>query len=178
MELNKDYALIISTNAGLWRYLIGDTVRFTDLNPFRIKVSGRTQSFINLAGEELVVANAEEAIGRTAKLSGAIVKEYTAAPIYPREGQLAGHQWLIEFSQAPRDLVEFSNNLDKILKELNSDYEAKRYKDLNLSRPLITLARSGLFHDWLNSKNKLGAQNKVPRLSNNRQTIEEILKLN
>lgn len=178
VELNKNYALVISTNAGLWRYLIGDTVKFTCLDPFRIIISGRTKSFINICGEELMVDNAETALSRACASSGAILKEYTAAPVYMAKDTQARHQWLLEFSQPPKDLEAFALRFDEELKKLNSDYESKRYKDFNLNRPEIILARPDLFYDWLKTKGRLGGQSKVPRMTNDRQLIEELLLLN
>lgn len=177
VELDRNYALVISTSGGLWRYLIGDTVKFTSLSPYRIIISGRTKHFINVFGEELMIDNADQAIALASERTGALVKEYTAGPIFMEKNQKGGHEWLIEFERAPDDLNYFIETLDSALKSLNSDYEAKRYKDITLDRPKVVVARSGLFHDWLASKNKLGGQNKVPRLSNDRKYLEEILKL-
>lgn len=177
VEVGKTYALAISTNGGLWRYLIGDTVKVTSLQPFRIKVAGRTKHFINVFGEELMVANADEALKRASENSGAIISEYTAAPIFMEGRSRGGHEWLIEFKKKPEDLDKFILELDNSLKNLNSDYEAKRYNDLILARPKIVIAREGLFYDWLKSKGKLGGQNKVPRLSNSRDYLEELLKM-
>jgi len=178
VELNKNYALVISTNAGLWRYLIGDTIKFTDLKPFRIVVSGRTKNFINSCGEELMVDNADTALSRASVLSGAVIKEYTAAPVYMSSAKQAHHQWLIEFEKMPDDLNSFAQALDAELQKLNSDYEAKRYKDFNLSPPEIIMARPGLFYDWLKSRGRLGGQSKIPRLVNGRELMEELLTLN
>jgi len=176
VELNKNYALIISTNAGLWRYLIGDTIRFTSLKPFRIVVSGRTKSFINACGEELVVENADQAISAAALATQAEVKEYTAAPLFSEQGQAAAsHQWLIEFSKAPQDLNVFKLALDRELKLRNSDYEAKRHKDLNLGSPILIEAKPELFYNWLKDKRRISGQAKIPRLSNNREIIDELL---
>lgn len=177
VEINKIYALVISTNGGLWRYLIGDTVKITSLKPFRIKVAGRTKHFINVFGEELMVANADEALHIASEKTGAIISEYTACPIFMEERERGGHEWLIEFSKKPIDLEMFIKELDQALKNLNSDYEAKRYHDMVLSLPKIIIARDNLFHDWLKSKNKLGGQNKIPRLSNSRDFLEELLSL-
>lgn len=175
VELDKNYALIISTNAGLWRYLIGDTIRFTSLNPFRIIISGRTKSFINACGEELVVENADQAISAAALASRAQVKEYTVAPLFSQDQATAAHQWLIEFSQPPQDLKVFKSALDKELKLRNSDYEAKRYKDLNLGPPIFIEAKHDLFYNWLKDKRRISSQAKIPRLSNNREIMEELL---
>ena len=177
VELNKTYAIVISTNAGLWRYLIGDTIKFTALDPFRIKIVGRTKSFLNAFGEELVIENAENALAFACKKTSAIVKEYTAAPLYIDEGNSGAHQWLIEFEKAPYDLNIFTKELDVFLQEINSDYQAKRTNELILQRPKIESLKRGTFYKWLEQKGKLGGQNKVPRLSNNREIAEEILEL-
>jgi hypothetical protein len=176
VELNRNYALIISTSAGLWRYIIGDTIKFTSLKPCRFIISGRTKHFINVFGEELMIDNADAAITLASERTGSLVKEYSAAPIFMSEKQQGGHEWLIEFAKEPADITHFTKLLDESLKNLNSDYEAKRYKNITLSEPKIIVARENLFHDWLASKNKLGGQHKVPRLSNNRVYIEEMLK--
>lgn len=178
VELDKNYALLISTNAGLWRYLIGDTVKFTSLEPFRIVVSGRTKNFINVCGEELMVDNADMALSRACGACRAVLKDYTAAPVYMEEGKQARHQWLLEFNQAPENLDSFVNIFDEELKKLNSDYEAKRYKDFNLALPEIIIARPGLFYDWLKSRGRLGGQSKVPRLVNGRELMDELIQLN
>ena len=177
VELNKTYAIVISTNAGLWRYLIGDTIKFTALDPFRIKIIGRTKSFLNAFGEELVIENAENALAFACKKTSAIVKEYTAAPLYIDEGNSGAHQWLIEFEKAPYDLNIFTKELDVFLQEINSDYQGKRTNELILKRPKIESLKRGTFYKWLEQKGKLGGQNKVPRLSNNREIAEEILEL-
>lgn len=176
VELNKNYALVISTSGGLWRYLIGDTVKFTSLSPYRFVISGRTKHYINVFGEELMVDNTDKALALACERTGAKVLEYSVAPIFMTEGQKGGHEWLIEFKEQPVDLNHFQEALDEALKSINSDYEAKRYKDITLSAPKIVLARPNLFHDWLASKNKLGGQNKVPRLFNDRCYLEEMLK--
>ncbi len=177
VETGKNYAMIISTNAGLWRYNIGDTVRFTSTNPYRIKISGRTKHFINAFGEELVIENAEEAITKACDHTNAIIENFTAGPIYLEKNKRGGHEWIIEFVKAPKSLKEFSAVLDQNLKKLNSDYEAKRQKNLALVEPVIHSAPRGTFYKWMKFNNKLGGQNKVPRLSNNRSHIESILKL-
>lgn len=177
VELNKNYALVISTNGGLWRYLIGDTVIFTSLNPPKIKISGRTKHFINAFGEELMVGNADKGLEEACLKTGAEIREYSAAPIFMEQKTKGRHQWLIEFSKAPDDLNKFAEILDTALKSLNSDYEAKRYKDISLGFPELIAVREGLFYDWLKNKNKLGGQNKVPRLANNREYVDELLKL-
>lgn len=178
VETGKNYAVVISTSSGLWRYMIGDTVRFTSTNPYKFLITGRTKFFINAFGEELIVDNAEVGLAEACKQTGAEVLEYTAAPVFMDTEGKCRHQWLIEFSRMPNDLVAFSQILDKTLQQVNSDYEAKRYKDITLQTLEIVVARQGLFHDWLASKGKLGGQHKVPRLSNNRNNIEEMLALN
>ena len=178
VELNRNYAIIISTSGGLWRYIIGDTIKFTQLNPYRFIISGRTKSFINVFGEELMVDNANRALASTCSITGAAVQEYSAAPVFTEENIKGGHEWLIEFSQEPNNLEDFARILDEELQKVNSDYETKRYKDITLARLKLVKARSGLFCDWLASKNKLGGQNKVPRLVNDRSLIEEMLKFN
>lgn len=178
VETGKNYALVISTNGGLWRYLLGDTIQFTSLNPFRVKVSGRLKHYINAFGEEVIVDNTDFAVAAACKITGAVVNEYTAAPIYFSDSSNGGHEWLIEFEKEPADMAVFSDELDKALKEVNSDYEAKRYKDIALRKPLLHVIRKGVFTEWLRKKGKLGGQHKVPRLSNDRTLIEEILKLN
>ncbi len=178
VELNKDYALVISTNAGLWRYLIGDTIRFTSRYPFKFIISGRTRHFINAFGEEVIINNAERALEQACKATGAVIREYTAAPLYMSKESKGAHQWLIEFEQRPADVSRFMEVLDATLQEVNSDYEAKRHRNVTLDVPKLVVARSGLFYDWMKSRNKLGGQNKVPRLANNRDYIEGLLKLN
>jgi hypothetical protein len=175
VELTKNYALLISTNAGLWRYKIGDTVRFTSLSPFRIKITGRTKHFINAFGEELVIENAESAMTKACKQTGATINNFTAAPVFFSEKNKAAHEWVIEFVTPPNDLEEFVTILDNTLREINSDYDAKRYKDLALQRPIVHTAAEGTFYNWLKKKGRVGAQIKVPRLSNNRDYIDEIL---
>lgn len=171
----KNYAMVISTNAGLWRYLIGDTITFTETHPFRIKITGRTKHFINAFGEELVVDNAERAIAIASDATGAIVSDYTAAPIYFEGSSRGGHEWLLEFQQVPDDFQRFSEKLDAALRSLNSDYDAKREGDLALTFPKMHLLPDGTFHAWLKKKGKLGGQHKVPRLANHREYLEEIL---
>lgn len=178
VETGKNYAVVISTSSGLWRYMIGDTVRFTSTNPYKFLITGRTKFFINAFGEELIVDNAEVGLAEACKQTGAEVLEYTAAPVFMDTEGKCRHQWLIEFSRMPNDLAAFSKILDKTLQQVNSDYEAKRYKDITLQTLEIVVARQGLFHDWLASKGKLGGQHKVPRLSNNRNNIDEMLALN
>jgi hypothetical protein len=178
VELNKNYALIISTSSGLWRYMIGDTIKFTSLKPYRIIVSGRVKSFINAFGEELIVDNAEKALREVNIKYNTEVKEYTVAPVFMSEQNTGRHQWLIEFNKAPKDLGTYIKDLDLELKKLNSDYEAKRYNDMTLSMPELIVARENLFYDWLKANKRLGGQYKVPRLKNDRQVIEDILRFN
>lgn len=178
VEIGRHYAPVISTNAGLWRYLLGDTIEFTTLRPFRVKVSGRLKHFINAFGEELIVDNTDRALAEACQQTGAIVNDYTAAPVYFNEKMKGAHQWLIEFEKAPSDLAVFTTVLDKALQQVNSDYEAKRYRDLALQLPQIQLLAQGTFSRWLRQKGKLGGQHKVPRLSNDRKLVEEILQWN
>ncbi len=178
VEAGRNYALVISTSSGLWRYMIGDTVRFTSTNPYKFIITGRTKFFINAFGEELIADNAEKGLAAACAATGAEVLEYTAAPIFMNAEGKCRHQWVIEFAREPKDLGEFATLLDNTLQEVNSDYEAKRYKDITLQALEIVPARKGLFHDWLKSKGKLGGQHKVPRLSNTREHIDEILALN
>ena len=178
VETGKNYAMVISTSCGLWRYEIGDTVQFTSTNPYKFIISGRTKHFINAFGEELIVDNAEQGLAYACEQTGAEVLEYTAAPVFMDEKAKCRHQWLIEFSKRPADLQQFASLLDKRLQEINSDYEAKRYKDITLQHLEIIEARPNLFNDWLKLRGKLGGQHKVPRLSNSRDTIEQLLKLN
>ncbi len=178
VETGKNYAIVISTTCGLWRYQIGDTVRFTQTNPYKFVISGRTKSFINAFGEELIVDNAEKGLLEACRQTGAVVSEYTAAPVFMNADGKCRHQWVVEFATPPASTEEFARLLDEALQRINSDYEAKRHKDITLQRLEIVTARPGLFNDWLKSRGKLGGQHKVPRLSNNRTIIEEILKLN
>ncbi len=177
VELNKNYALVISTNSGLWRYLIGDTIKFTCLKPYRIKITGRTRHFINVFGEELVVENAEDALNVACRETDAQIADYTVAPVFMNGEKSGGHEWLIEFRKPPGNLDRFTEVLDNSLKQLNSDYEAKRYHDMTICMPKVHTARTGLFYEWLKSKNKLGGQHKVPRLSNQREYLEELMQL-
>ena len=178
VKLNVNYAMVITTNSGLWRYKIGDTIKFTCLNPFRIMVTWRTKHFINVFGEELVVENAEKALSMTCELTKCEISNYTVGPIFMGSKTKGSHEWLIEFEKKPDDLNKFMEILDLNLQRLNSDYEAKRYKSSTLEIPKIQVARKNLFYDWLASKNKLGGQNKIPRLSNSREYIDELIKLN
>lgn len=175
VEVGKNYALIISTNAGLWRYMIGDTIAFTETYPFRFKITGRTKSFINVFGEEVIVNNSDQAIATACDRTGAMISDYTAGPIFMTETRQGGHEWLVEFEHEPSDLETFKIELDKALKSINSDYEAKRVGNLNLDMPVLHSLPKGSFYNWLKSKNKLGGQHKVPRLNNNRTHIDEIL---
>jgi hypothetical protein len=175
VEIGQNYALVISTNGGLWRYLLGDTVQFTTLRPFRIIVSGRLKHFINAFGEEVIVDNTDKAVSAACEKTGAIVNDYTAAPLYFSEESNGAHEWLIEFEKEPVSMDEFTATLDKALQSINSDYEAKRYKDIALRAPVVHKVQKGLFNTWLKSKGKLGGQHKVPRLSNERVLIEEML---
>ena len=177
VELGVNYAMVISTNAGLWRYMIGDTVVFTSRYPFRIRISGRTRNFINTFGEELIIDNAEKAMAIACDRSRAVVSEYTAAPVYLSGTEKGAHEWLIEFATPPADLSFFAAALDTALKSLNSDYEAKRHHNLLLDEPRIRPVPPRTFYNWLKSKGKLGGQHKVPRLANDRKYIDEILGL-
>ena len=178
VETGKNYAILISTSSGLWRYMIGDTVRFTSTNPYKFIITGRTKFFINAFGEELIVDNAEVGLAEACRQTGAQVLEYTAAPVFMDEEGKCRHQWLVEFAKEPEDIALFARILDETLQHVNSDYEAKRYKDITLQSLELVVARKGLFHDWLASKGKLGGQHKVPRLSNNRVYIEEMMAFN
>jgi hypothetical protein len=175
VETGKNYAPVISTNGGLWRYLLGDTIQFTGLRPFRIKVSGRLKHFMNAFGEEVIVDNADKAIAIASEKTGAIVNDYTAAPVYFSDTANGAHEWLIEFDKEPGSLEIFTKELDEALKTINSDYEAKRYKSIALSMPVVHSLKKGTFEEWLRSKGKLGGQHKVPRLSNERMLVEEML---
>jgi len=177
VELDTVYALIISTNGGLWRYLIGDTISFTSLSPYRIRIAGRTKHFINAFGEELMMDNAEQAITFACEQTGATIENYTAAPIYFEGKNNGGHEWLIEFEKAPDEKARFDRLLDQRLAEVNSDYAAKRQGDIALGFPIIRTMPAGTFYAWMKQRGKLGGQHKVPRLSNNRRYVEEILGL-
>lgn len=178
VEIGKNYAVVISTNGGLWRYLIGDTVRFTSLDPFRIKISGRTKHYINAFGEELMIDNVETALDKACEKTGATISDYTGAPVYMQQGESGAHEWVFEFEKTPQNLDDFIDTFDNTLKSLNSDYEAKRYNDMTLKRPIVHVAKPQLFYRWMESRGKLGGQNKVPRLSNDREYIEPLLNLN
>lgn len=175
VELGKNYALIISTNGGLWRYLLGDTVQFTSVYPFKVKVSGRLKHYINAFGEEVIVDNSDKAISVACEKTNAVVNDYTAAPVYFGDNNNGAHEWLIEFEKDPGDISAFTRELDNALQHINSDYEAKRYKDIALAQPIVHVLKKGIFANWLKSKGKLGGQHKVPRLSNERKYLEEIL---
>jgi hypothetical protein len=177
VKLNQNYAIVISTNAGLWRYMIGDTVKFTSLKPYRIKITGRTKHFINAFGEELIIENAEEALKKACLDTNSELTDYTVAPIFMNGNKSGSHEWMIEFKTSPKSLNQFTTILDDTLKSLNSDYEAKRYKDMTLSIPKIHQAENGLFYKWLKQNQKLGGQHKVPRMSNGRTFMEELLEL-
>ena len=178
VELNKNYAMLISTSCGLWRYMIGDTVMFTSRDPYKFVITGRTKYFINAFGEELIQDNAENGLLEACRETGAEVKEYTAAPVFMDQNAKCRHQWVIEFAKLPDSIEHFADVLDKSLQQINSDYEAKRFHDITLQHLEVVVARQGLFDDWLKSKGKLGGQHKVPRLSNNRTVIDEVLEMN
>ncbi len=178
VEVDKNYAMVISTNGGLWRYIIGDTVRFTSTNPHRIVVSGRTKHHINAFGEELMIENAEEALKRTCEKTNAIVSEYSAGPVFMQGKEKGAHEWIIEFEKEPENFDLFASILDQSLQDVNSDYEAKRYNNMTLNPPIIHKARKNLFIEWMALRGKLGGQNKVPRLSNTREFIEPLILLN
>lgn len=177
VELGKNYVMIITTNAGLWRYNIGDTIKFTSLSPFRIKISGRTKHFINAFGEEVIIENAESAITRACQLTDSEIDNFTAAPVFLEEGRKGSHEWIVEFKVKPKDLAEFTRILDSSLRSINSDYDAKRANDLALTLPKLHSVQSGTFYNWMKKRGKLGGQNKVPRLSNSREFVDDILKM-
>ena len=178
-EVKKDidYGLIITTNSGLWRYLIGDTIRFTSLNPYRIKITGRTKHYINVFGEELNIENVEDALKITCEKTDALINDYTVGPIFMKDKKSGGHEWIIEFNKHPECMNYFTEILDNSLKSINSDYEAKRYNNMTLAMPKVHIAKADLFYTWLKNKGKLGGQHKVPRLSNKRDFVEELLNL-
>jgi hypothetical protein len=177
VETGKNYALVISTNSGLWRYKIGDTVRFTSIYPHKIVISGRTKHFINVFGEEVMVDNADKALKIACDKTGAEISDYTAAPVFMSDSEQGGHEWLIEFSVPPCDLDYFGTLLDHALMSINSDYEAKRYKNITLTKPVVHAAKQGSFYRWFQEKGKLGGQNKVPRLFNERKYLNELLEI-
>jgi hypothetical protein len=174
VELNKNYAVVITTNSGLFRYLVGDTVRFTSLNPYRIRVTGRTKHHINVFGEELMVENTDQALAKACQITHAEIVDYTVAPIFMKEKEKGAHEWMIEFKKKPADMAIFQKVLDETLQTLNSDYEAKRYNNMTLNPLVINVAREHLFYDWLKDNNKLGGQHKIPRLSNDRDYLEQL----
>lgn len=178
VEMGKNYAIVITTNGGLWRYKVGDTVRFTSVSPYRIRVSGRTKHHINVFGEELIVENADAALRKTAGLTHSEILDYTAGPIFMKGTEKGAHEWIIEFKSPPENFDHFSAVLDQSLQEVNSDYEAKRFNNTTLNAPKVHSARANLFYDWLKAHGKLGGQHKVPRLSNSRDFLEELLKMN
>ena len=177
VELDKNYAMVISTNSGLWRYNIGDTIKFTSKFPYRIKISGRTKHFMNAFGEEIIVENAETAIARACEITGAVIDNFTAAPVYLKEGKKGRHEWIVEFKVPPTDPDQFARILDETLRSINSDYDAKRAHNLALDEPKVHSAGEGTFYNWMKRRGKLGGQNKVPRLANSREYVDEILKL-
>ncbi len=177
IKTGENYALIISTNGGLWRYLIGDTIRFTSLRPYRFVITGRTKHYLNAFGEEVIIDNAEKAIRIACEKTGAVVNEYTVAPVFMEKNQKARHEWCIEFEKAPSDLEYFTTLLDHALMATNSDYEAKRFKNITLDKPILHAVEKQTFYHWFQQNNKLGGQNKIPRLSNNRRFVEEILEI-
>lgn len=178
VEINKSYAVVITTNSGLWRYLIGDTVRFTSLSPYRIKITGRTKHYINAFGEELMIENTDTAIAKTAKEFNVDIVEYTVAPVFMKDKEKGAHEWMIEFKKNPDDLKAFTKRLDENIQAINSDYEAKRYNSMTLNELVLNVAQPDLFHLWLSKKDKLGGQNKIPRLSNDRCYLEQLKELN
>ena len=178
VEIGRNYAMLISTACGLWRYEIGDTVQFTSTNPYKFVITGRTKYFINAFGEELIMDNAEKGLEAACKATGAQLSDYTAAPMYMDAKAKCRHQWLIEFAKEPSSLDEFAKVLDDKLQEVNSDYEAKRFHNITLQPLEIIVARKDLFNDWLKIKGKLGGQHKIPRLSNSRNNLEELLSMN
>jgi len=178
VEPGVNYAMVVSTSCGLWRYIIGDTVRFTQTDPYKFVITGRTKHFINAFGEELIVDNAEKGLEQACIATGAQVKDYTAAPIFMDSEARCRHQWVVEFAKRPASVEDFATILDRSLQAINSDYEAKRYKDITLQPLQLIEAREGLFDDWLKGKGKLGGQHKIPRLSNSREYIDELLDMN
>ena len=178
VEINKNYAMLISTNAGLWRYEIGDTIKFTSKFPYKIIVTGRTKHYINVFGEEVIIENTDKTISKLCKTNNLEVVDYTVAPVFMKGKEKGGHQWFIEFKNFPLKDINIEKQIDNNLKQENSDYEAKRHKDFTLNPPEVIIGKKGVFLKWLKKKNKIGGQNKVPRLSNNRILIEELIKLN
>lgn len=178
VEIGENYAMVITTNGGLWRYVIGDTIRFTSRSPYKFLITGRTKHFINAFGEELIIDNAEKAFQIACERTGAIISEYSGGPIYMNDNQKGAHEWVIEFEKLPRDLEHFISLFDVALKTINSDYEAKRHKNLSLEMPHFIIAKKGLFYEWLKKRGKVGGQNKIPRLSNDRQYLDQLIELN
>jgi hypothetical protein len=177
VEMNKNYAMIISNSSGLWRYKIGDTVKFTSLNPFRVKITGRTKHFINAFGEEVIIENAETAITAACNATGAVLNNFTAGPIYLGTESKGGHEWIIEFARSPSSMDDFTTVLDQTLRDVNSDYDAKRHMDMALIKPVVHNVPEGTFYEWLKQRGKIGGQIKVPRLANSRKYLDEILNL-
>ena len=174
VELEKNYAVVITTNAGLWRYLVGDTVRFTSLDPHRIRVTGRTKHHINVFGEELMVENTDKALAKACEQTGVEVLDYTVAPVFMEGKEKGAHEWIVEFKAVPIDVEAFRDALDLALQTVNSDYEAKRYNNMTLNKLVLNVARPRLFYDWLKERDKLGGQHKIPRLSNERTYLEQL----
>ena len=177
VQINVNYAIIITTNSGLWRYQIGDTVRFTSINPYKIRVTGRTKHHINVFGEELIIENTDNAVAKASSITNSEIIDYTVAPIFMKDKEKGGHEWIIEFRKPPVDLAVFNKVLDESLQSLNSDYEAKRRNNMTLNPPVINIAQPNLFHNWLKNQDKLGGQHKIPRLSNQREYVEQLLKI-
>jgi len=177
VELNENYAMVISTNAGLWRYVIGDTIQFKSKNPYKIRITGRTKHFINAFGEEVIIDNAERALQAACKKTGAVIDEYTAGPVFMEDDNTGAHEWIVEFFTKPNDIEQFITCLDETLKAINSDYEAKRFKNMTLERPRLISVPKGTFYRWMKSRNKIGGQNKIPRLSNDRQYLDQLEKI-
>tara|TARA_B100001027_G_scaffold197723_1_gene155396 strand:- start:269 stop:1201 length:933 start_codon:yes stop_codon:yes gene_type:complete len=178
VKLGINYALLITTNSGLWRYKIGDTIKFTSLNPYRIIVSGRTKHYINTFGEEVIIENVENALEKVIKVHRCKITDYTVAPKFMKSGKKGKHEWIIEFSKEPKNFNHFIKDVDIEIQKINTDYKAKRFKNITLDIPKLYVARKNLFYDWLKSNNKIGGQNKIPRLANNRDFFEELLKIN
>ena len=178
VKIGVNYAMLITTNSGLWRYKIGDTIQFTSLNPFRIIISGRTKHFINAFGEEVIIDNVEKALEKVITKHQCKIVDYTVAPRFMKSGKKGNHDWIIEFSKEPKSIDNFMSDLDLSIQQNNTDYKAKRFKNITLDKPILHMARENLFYDWLKSKNKVGGQNKIPRLSNDRSFFEELIKMN
>ena len=178
VKLGVNYAMLITTNSGLWRYKIGDTIQFTSLNPFRIIISGRTKHFINAFGEEVIIDNVEKALEKAITKHQCKIVDYTVAPRFMQSGKKGSHEWIIEFSKEPKYISDFMSDLDLYIQENNTDYKAKRFKNITLDKPILHNAKKNLFYNWLKSKNKVGGQKKIPRLSNDRKFLEELIKIN